>query len=83
MALVIKSLSRDGAGYETVGVVKNGEYVGEAALREEFESYPLDADGAEAELAEVYTGHALNASLVDDDQVDLTEYRERFDGESD
>jgi len=81
MALVIKAMAREGTGYDTVGVVKNGEYVGEEALREEFEFYPLDAEGVEAELAEEYSGHALHASLVDDDQVDLATYRERFDGE--
>ncbi len=78
MALVIKAMAREGTGYETVGVIKNGEYVGEAALREEFEFYPLDQAGVEAELASEYSGHGLHASLVDDDEVDLPEYRERF-----
>lgn len=80
MALVIRGMAREGTGYETVGVVKNGEYVGEEALHEEFESYPLAEDGVEAAIAAEYTGHGLNASLVDDDEVDLEAYRERFGG---
>jgi|APHM01.1.fsa_nt_gi hypothetical protein len=81
MALVLKALAREGSGYDTVGVVKDGEYVGEEAFCEEFEFYSLDDDGIEAELAAEYTGHGLNASLVDDDEVDLDAYRERFDGQ--
>jgi hypothetical protein len=78
MALVLKGTAKGDQGYETIAVIKNGEYVGEEALRPEFESYPLDAAGVEEALAEEYHGHALNATRVPDAEIDLEAYRTRF-----
>jgi hypothetical protein len=80
MALVVTALAGEGERtWESVGAIKDGEYAGDPALRAEFESYPLDAEGIEAALVEEYSGHALKVTQVPDEAVDLETHRERWE----
>lgn len=76
MAVIIKELNKATDRLESVGVVYDGEFIGDEEYGEMFDQLNLGAEGAEDELVGEFNSHHLQAVKIEDDEVDPDEYRE-------
>lgn len=75
MAALLRSLNRDTGELEPVGVVIDGEYVGDDRFADLFADLDLSAPEAEEALEREFDGTYVNVEVVDDADVDPSAFR--------
>ena len=73
MAVLFKRFDRNAHEYNDIGVVINREYYGDPT--NPVQGLNFDFDEWEDELVAKYDGKQLHAVKIDDDEIDIDEFR--------
>ena len=73
MAVIFERYNPQKGEFVRIGVLIDNEIIGEETIPAR--SLNLEAEGIEDHMLETYNGRGLNAIKVDDDKVDIDEFR--------